>query len=97
MTHLFKHTLGASIGLTLLALTAHAAQAGTRPCLSCGSGSRPQSTTPPATFSFPSPTGGATSSFSYTPAAPTAPTATPAPRPTINPANIVRLQIARPR
>lgn len=100
MTHVLKHTLGLSLGLGFLAFMPYVAQAGTAPCVSCGSGSRPTTgagSTPPATFVFPVP-GAGTGGFTYTPApfptpAPTPPTV----RPTLNPATFTRLQVARPR
>ena len=67
MVKILKNTVGVSVGLTLLALTAHVAQAGTKPCPSCGGGSRPAGQTPPPNFVVPLPNGG---TFVFTPPAP---------------------------
>ena len=95
MTNFLKHTASVSLGLTLLTFMSHPVQAGTRPCPTCGAGTRPQTATPPLTFQFPSSTvvGG---SFTYSPAPIPSPVPTPpAVRPPVNP--IVRFQVAKPR
>lgn len=64
MANIFSKTVQMSLGLALVVFVAQAAEAGTKPCPSCGAGSRPNknpvtgapNTRP--TLSFPLPNGG---------------------------------------
>lgn len=63
MANIFSKTVQMSLGLALVVFAAQAAEAGTKPCPSCGAGTRPTTTpggTPNTrpTLSFPLPGGG---------------------------------------
>ena len=58
MTKAFKQVTQFALGVALVALAAQGAEAGTKPCPSCGSGKRPAGQVRPPSLKFPLPNGG---------------------------------------
>lgn len=58
MTNAFKQVTQLALGVAFVALAAQTAEAGTKPCPSCGAGKRPAGQVVPPNLKFPLPNGG---------------------------------------